>query len=333
MTGIAESKLANQGTTAAEGIRRPDFFVIGQPKSGTTALHSMLSMHPEIFMSEPKEPIFLATDMRVRFQPTRSAPEIASLAEYLHLFDGAAPDQLAGEASTLYVLSTTAAQTIAALNPDAKIVVLFREPAAFLRSLHLQLLQTHVESVRSLTRALSLEESRRQGRRIPRRSHRPQLLRYSDHVRYTKQLQRYHDAFPPEQVLVLIYEDFRRDNEGVLRQVFRFLGVDESIAVEAVDANPTVRTRSQHLDDIVHRVSVGIGTPARIVKQTVKAVTPTGIRRKALETVQSRVVYGAPPPADPALMAELRARFRPEVERFSEYLGRDLITLWGYGDV
>ncbi len=71
-----------------------------------------------------------------------------------------------------------------------------------------------MESVKDFRTAVALEGERREGRRIPRRSHRPQLLQYSEHVRYVEQLRRYHEVFASEQVLVLIYDDFRADNDG-----------------------------------------------------------------------------------------------------------------------
>ncbi len=61
-----------------------------------------------------------------------------------------------------------------------------------------------------------------------------------------------------------------------------------------------------------------------------KALTPRRLRHAALRGVQRRVVVGAPPPPDEGLMLELRRRFAPEVEALSEYLGRDLVSLWGY---
>src|SRR3974390_2641267 len=181
--------------------RRPDFFIAGNPKSGTTALHEMLKGHPQIFMPELKEPWFFATDLRQRFQPPRSAPPPATLAEDLALFAPAGPGQRAGEASSSYLISSTAAGAIADLCPDARIVAILREPASFLRSLHMQLLHTPVEGGADLGRSIALEPARRQGKRIPRRSHRPQLLLYSDHVRYVQQLRRYHDRFPAEHAL------------------------------------------------------------------------------------------------------------------------------------
>ena len=207
------------GATATSDGRLPDFFIVGHAKSGTTALYEMLRSHPQIFMPDFKEPWFFATDMRPRFMPPRAGPLPQTLEEYMTLFADARPDQRAGEASASYLWSRTAAAQIAEVQPAARIIAILREPASFLRSLHMQFLQSHVEAKRDLRTALELEGERREGRRIPRGSHRPQLLLYSEHVRYVEQLRRYHDLFPRSQVLVLIYDDFRNDNEIAVRSV------------------------------------------------------------------------------------------------------------------
>jgi hypothetical protein len=311
--------------------KRPDFFIVGHPKSGTTALYEMLRSHPQIFMPELKEPWFFADDMRPRFPPPRQPQTPQSLAEYLALFAPARPGQRAGEATSTYLLSRDAAGGIGALVPDAQIIAILREPASFLRSLHQQLLRTHAESKKSLAGALALEPVRRQGRQIPRRSPRPQLLMYSDHVRYVEQLRRYHDVFGRERVLVLIYEEFRADNEATVRAVRRFLGVDDTPPVEVTDANQSVHSiRSQHLDDLLNRVSVGRGPASRAVKAALKAVVPSQARRRAIAATQRHLVMGPPAPPEHEVMAELRVRFKGEVAALSEYLDRDLATLWGY---
>jgi hypothetical protein len=315
---------------AARTSRVPDFFIVGHAKSGTSALYEMLRRHPQIFMPAGKEPWFLATDMRARFQPPTAGPPIETLEEYLALFDEAQPDQRIGEASSSYLWSATAARAIAELAPGARIIAILREPASFLHSLHLQFLRTHVESVRSLRKAMALEAARAQGRRIPRRSHRPQLLQYSQHVRYVEQLRRYHEALPREQVCVLIYEDFRDDNVAAVRSLLRFLDVDDSVAVESVRANPSIGMRSQGLDELVHSVSVGRGPASRAAKTAVKAITPRGGRRRALALAQRHLVHRAAPAPDDAFTLELRRRFQDEVAALSAYLDRDLVRLWGY---
>jgi Sulfotransferase domain len=317
--------------TPATGTRVPDFFIVGHAKSGTTALYEMLKAHPQIFMPEWKEPWFFASDMRPRFQPRTSGRAPETFEEYLALFAAARPEQRVGEASSSYLWSRTAASRIADAQPDARIIAILREPASFLRSLHFQLLETHVESKKDLRIAMSLEGARREGRDVPRRSHRPQLLQYSDHVRYVGQLRRYHAAFAREQVLVLIYDDFRRDNEAAVRKVLRFLDVDDEHPIDVLEANPTMRSmRSQQLDDLVYSVSVGRGAPSRAVKAAVKALTPRQLRRSALRVTRRRIVQTAPAPPDETFMLELRRRFKPEVVALSEYLERDLVALWGY---
>jgi hypothetical protein len=216
------------------------------------------------------------------------------------------------------------------VRPEARIIAILREPASFLRSLHLQLLQTHVENVKDLRAAISLEAERRAGRHIPRRSHRPQLLQYSEHVRYVEQLRRYHAVFAPEQVLILIYEEFREDNDTAVRRVLNLLDVQQTEPVEAIEANPSVRLRSQALDDMVHAVSVGRGPAGRAAKGALTAITTRRLRREALRLTQQRVVHGVPHAADEEFMNVLRRRFKGEVEALSEYLGRDMVSLWGY---
>jgi hypothetical protein len=306
----------------------PDFFIVGHPKCGTTALYEMLSRHEQIHMPV-KEPWYFASDQVVL--PVEGVAR--TLQEYRSLFNGAGPDQRIGEATPSYLRSRNAAARIAELRPDARIVAILREPAAFLRSFHLQSLQAGIETEKHLRKALALEQHRREGRKIPPGCIRPEALLYSEHVRYTEQLRRYHAVFPPEQVLVLIYDDFRADNEATVREVLRFLDVDEMSPVEIVQANPTVRLRSRRGQELLRSFYEDRGTAARAIKAAVKATTPTALRRSALQTAQRRLVYGAPRAPDEALTLQLRHRYKDEVVALSDYLGRDLVTLWGYDGI
>jgi hypothetical protein len=314
-------------------MRPPDFFIVGQPKSGTTALYEMLRSHPQLYMPELKEPMFLASDLLagLRWPTVRARPR--TLEDYLSLFAPAAPRQRAGEASALYLCSHDAAANIARLAPDARIIAILREPVGLLRSLHLQLVQDHSETERDLRKALSLEGERRQGRHVPRDCARPAALYYSEHTCYVDQLRRYRDAFSSDQVLVLIYDDFRADNPGTVRAVLEFLEVDETFPVQASDANPTVRLRSRQLDEMVKSVSAGRGPVMRAVKAPVKTLMPARVRRGALGLARRRLLYGEPRPPDAALTLQLRRRFKDEVVALSEYLGRDLVNLWGYDGI
>jgi len=336
----------------------PGFFIVGHAKCGTTALYEMLRCHPQIHMPA-KEPRFFAIkqiDMgdgesnmdggessRVEEEPPARAHDSQqrmvqqtgkrprTIDGYVALFAGAHPGQRVGEASPAYLRSPLAASRIAAVRPDARIIAILREPASFLRSFHLQSVRGYNETEKDFRKALALEAQRREGRCVPRLSRTPADLLYSDHVRYVEQLRRYHAVFPAEQVLVLIYEDFRRDNEGTVRTVLRFLEVDDTSPIEAVETRPSRDLRFQRLHKLVNlrRIALRNLAVASTLSQTVNTLTPERLRG-TVRTRWRRVAYSEPPPPDEELMRELRRRFKPEVQALSDYLGRDLLATWGY---
>jgi hypothetical protein len=332
-----DAPMAPAGSTVDRAV--PDFFVVGHQKCGTTALYLMLSEHPQIFMPrDVKEPWFFARELRPGSlagdaHGRHSRPE--TLEQYVALFADAAPAQLVGEASPQYIRSETAAAEIAALRPDARIVAILREPASFLRSLHLQLVATHIESETDFARAIALEPKRREGKQLPRHSISPQSLLYSDHVRYAQQLRWIHEAFPPEQVLVLIYDDFRADNEATVREVLRFLKLDATAPIETVETKPLKAVRSMRLHQLRRvirhaHLNPAAGSP---LLRAYDRVAPRRLQSDAIAAGLRRAAYAPQAPADDALALELRRRFKGEVQAASEYLGRDLVALWGYDHI
>jgi hypothetical protein len=305
--------------------RVPDFFIVGHPKSGTSAMYKMLRDRPQIYMPY-KEPSYFVPEI------SRHRRYSGGLQDYRKLYAGAEPQQRVGEATTSYLWSRDAARRIAEVQPDARIVAILREPASFLRSLHLQFIKSNIETEADLRRALELEGLRQEGKALPRHSARPLALVYSEHLRYAEQLRRYHAVFPSEQVLVLIYEEFRADNVATMQKVLRFLDVDDGAPVEPIEANPAVRVRSPRAYELVRSVYRGRGAVSGPVKGTIKALTPQKLRHKAV-TLTSRSQLASPRPADEQLMRELRQRFKTEVVAAGEYLGRDLVHLWGYDDL
>ena len=128
---------------------------------------------------------------------------------------------------------------------------------------------------------------------------------------------------------MLIYDDFRSDNAGTVRTVLRFLGVDEDVALPAVEANPSVAVRSLRLDALRHRLGGGANAPAR------RRGPPrwAGGRAGWSGGAARRALYESPPEPDRSCMRELRRGLEGEVRSLGEYLDRDLITLWGYDRV
>jgi Sulfotransferase family len=312
--------------------RMPDFFIIGHEKCGTTALYKMLRRHPQIFMPDRKEPRFFSSDLRSAAATQNPGKgQLRTLEEYLALFAPAAPGQLAGEASPQYIRSPGAAARIAEVQPDARIIAILREPASFLRSFHLQCVQAGRESQKDLRKALALEPLRREGKKIPREFTSPAWVLYSEHVRYVEQLRRFHAQFPAERVLVLIYEDYLRDNEATLRSVLRFLEVDDTTPIEPIQTYQTnVAVRFTPMHPLSRKLRLARHRPelAGPVARTVTSLAP-----KSLRVLWRRVAYTAPVPPDERLMLELRQRFKPEVQALSDYLERDLVSLWGYDGI
>ena len=317
--------------------RPPDFFIVGSPKTGTTALYEMLREHPQIFMPALKEPHYLASELKPRpefARDRREAPLPRTLDAYLALFDDAPAEHRTGEASTFYLWSRTAAERIADLQPDARIIAILRDPASFLRSLHNMFLGWGVETEKDLRKAISLDAARRAGNDLPARSHRPQLLQYADHVRYVEQLRRYHAHLPSDQIHVILYEDFRRDNAATVKGVLRFLGVDEQLPIRTLDTNVTTRTQRSHTARyFIDSLLKGRSPLARTARRTIRRVTPQRVRRGSAQAFREHVVNTAASPPDESLMLELRHRFKPEVAALSDYLDRDLLRLWGYDEL
>jgi hypothetical protein len=177
---------------------------------------------------------------------------------------------------------------------------------------------------------MALDEPRREGRRMPTNTFWPAALIYSEHVRYVEQLRRYQAVFAPEQMLVLIYEEYRRDNETALREILRFIGVEDTPTVPGKQVNSSVYVRSPRLNGLLRTLSVAEDPLSRTIKKALTTLSPMRVRQRALHATRQRLVFGDPDPPDERFMSQLRIRYKPEVEALSEYLGRDMVRFWGY---
>ncbi len=278
----------------------PDFFIVGAPKSGTTALANYLGQHPEVGMCAFKETHYFAVDLRGRVALRRHRGE-RRLEEYLGYFADVAGKPRLGEASVWYLYSPGAAEEIRRFRPDAQIVVMLRDPVEMLHALHSEFVLQQIEPVEDFAEAFALDGERlRQGtpRGFPPHSYRAA-------IRYGEQLERYLEAFGRERVHVIVYEEFREDPLGAFRDTCEFLRVDPdfSPAMPVVNANRKVRNR--RLQRLVRR-------PPESVRTVLHAVTTQGMRRRAgtrLLTLNRRFE-----PRDP-LPASVADALRPDVER------------------
>ena len=149
-----------------------DFFIVGSGKSGSTALYSYLSQHPHVFLPAHKEPNYFATDY------PDIGGRIKTLEEYEKLYSMSDADQSRGDASICCLPSRNAARDIHEYNPEGKIIVMLRDPIDQFISSHSQKIFSYYEDVSSPMEAWRLQESRRDGKFIPKSCREPQTLQY-----------------------------------------------------------------------------------------------------------------------------------------------------------
>ncbi len=296
-------------------MNRPNLFIVGAPKSGTTALYTYLQSHPQIFMSPLKEPYYFGDDLLHHSAPRPSENE------YLALFQGAAEEVWLGESSVTGLISKSAAQEIHDFNSAARIIIMLRNPVDMMYSMHSQTQYTGAETEKEFSRALALEEPRRQGRAIPAQVAIVNLLFYRELGHYADQVRRYLRVFGRENVHVIIFDDFRADVASEYRDLLRFLEVDDTFEpsnFQVVNANK--RRRNERLRQVIVNPDVVAATrrliPSRAIRQRIAG------RLMFLIIKEERR-----PPMDPALRCQLQEELLPDVEQLSSLLGRDL-THW-----
>jgi hypothetical protein len=299
--------------------KRPDFLIVGAPKCGTTALAAYLAGHPDIYMAQ-KEMHFFGADLNFGpqfFRRDRNA--------YRAEFGKWNGQTRTGEASVWYLFSREAAAEIKAYSPDARIIILLREPVSMLYSLYHSYLYDGNEHLPSFKEALAAENDRSMGRRITRQTYFAQGLAYRSVVSFSEQVRRYFDLFGRERVHVIIYDDLAADTIGTYRAALSFLGVSDSVDIPIGPINTNVSVKSSALrtflnDPLVRGTAIALRSwlPGPIFS----AIQNVGINISELNK------RPAPrQPIDPEFRHSLQREFAPEVERLSTLLKRDL-THW-----
>lgn len=199
----------------------PNFLIIGTMKAGTTSLYSYLSQHPQVYMSPIKEPRFFAleeAELSARQTNEHKAvweSSVTRLADYIALFDEVTDETAIGEASPIYMAwSNKAAPRIKHYIPDAKLIAILRNPVDRAYSHFSHNVKVGVEQSTDFAEALRLDEIHQQ-------------WWYKKQGFYAMLLEPFRELFTEEQIKLFRYEDFQRDSVGVLREIFKFLEVDD----------------------------------------------------------------------------------------------------------
>jgi len=260
----------------------PNFFLAGAPKAGTTSLYHYLDQHPQVYMCPIKEPCFFASEFRPEncaqeLMPTfergqrelrkyldgpmrerRFGGMVTEWEDYERLFQRVRGETAIGEASVGYLWSETAAHNIHAKIPNAKILLILRDPAdrAFSQYLHQVAVRGLRLSFRQQIDACLQNRSRKFSLQYP-------MLEFG---LYHGQVSRFLEFFPRQNICMHLYDDYRSDAAAVMANIFRFLGVDDTFAPD---------TSQRHLELSVPRLA-GVSHALRNlgVLQAIKRITP-----------------------------------------------------------
>lgn len=234
----------------------PDFFVIGAPKAGTTALHVALAQHPDVFMSRTKEPKHFLT---AGPPPTGGGgPGDAKTwreyvwrrADYQALFDAAPDGARRGESTSLYLYDHQAQRRIVEALPHAQMIALLRDPIDRAHSNWTHLWSAGLEPEGDFLRACDLEETRAaQGWAT--------FWRYLDLGRYGHQLRHLYSVVPREQVLVLRYRALREQPAATLDTIFEFLGLETGLVQQVPAENVTTHVTHSPRNRVISAVLRG----------------------------------------------------------------------------
>lgn len=202
-------------------MKKPNFFIIGAPKSGTTALSEYLRQHPEVYFSDPKEPQFFATDFK-------NGGAITDVEEYLSLFsDAKEHHKVIAEGSTKYLRSSVAIEKIIDFSPGSKFLVMLRNPLEMAVSLHEQVLFNGEEDVEDFETAWRLQEKRKNGMFIPKFCQEPFDLQYGYMCRIGEQIESLLKRVDKNQIKIIFFEDFAKDNKAAYLEILKFLNLTE----------------------------------------------------------------------------------------------------------
>ena len=199
-----------------------DFFIVGAPKAGTTSLYHYLSEHPQVEMSSQKEPDYFS-DKAINEQGMYYGKNrVNTLDKYESLFVQK-ESVVYGEASVSYLFYENVAEDIKKYNPNAKIIIMLRNPierafSHYLMDYRLGLISDSFENVLA---------------KISK--HKNAHLFYQQYIevsKYAKQIQRYLDFFKKENILFIDYEDFKKNVSKTVDQVYNFLNISTEFVAD-----------------------------------------------------------------------------------------------------
>lgn len=268
----------------------PNFFIVGAARAGTTSLYEYLRDLKKIYLSPVKEPRYFCSSK----EPPGYAPDpIRSEAEYLKLFQAVRDESAVGEASPQYLCDPDAPASIHAAAPEARIIMILRDPVA--RAFSHYLLHQRMGVQRRPAETALKEEF------------------YLRHGLYAGPVKTYLRLFGGNRVKVLIFDDFIRDTRRSVSEVLRFLDVEAEPGSTSQIHNAYGRPRGALRRLIYENMAL---------KSAGRRLFSDRFRRKAREEIF--LGKDAKPPLPEECRTFLEEFYRGDVAQLEDIIGRDL---------
>jgi len=295
----------------------PSFVIAGAPRAGTTWLYRNLDRHPDVFLSANKEPRHYAVREaeHLAFSGPGDERWLSHLVQdrdaYEALFADATTGQLRGEASSDYLYrSSTAAARLREEVPAVRLIFILRDPARRAHSNWLQHVQ-HGREPLAFADALDAEEERiEQGWAW--------WWHYARRGFYAEQLEPFLEAFPRDQILVLLHDDLRRDPHGLLARACAFLEIDPAPLADDRGQAEERQNRSLVPRSPAYAGARRLLRPAAAISAR---VLPEGAERRLRRWFQRRTLGPTISDADYRRLGET---YSADVKRLADMIGLDL---------
>lgn len=302
----------------------PNFFIIGAAKSGTTTLYHYLKQHPQIYMTPVKETNFFAfeeekldfTGVKVN-ESTKSYQKeiITDIYSYRQQFENVNQEIAIGESCPSYLYIPKAAENIKRYTPQAKVIVILRDPIERAYSNFLHNIRERSEYYDNFSQAIEAESWRiKNGWWWG--------FHYVQISLYYEQVKRYFDLFGKSQVEVYLFHQLKNKPQLLLCDICQFLAIEHEQSVAQYSKlekhNSTGIPASQFLDILIKD------------SNPVKRVYQILIRNKNIRKKITANINRLNPLTKRDLNREIRSKLLPlfseDIFKLQDLIQRDLST-------